>query len=160
VCGCDDFAEEVKMLNQDIVKFPIPTITEIDQGFWEGVQKGILYLQKCLDCNQLQFFPRPLCVHCFSANLGWQESNGTGSVYSFTIVYIPLVPVVRKHVESTGIPNIFALIDLDEGIRMVSQIVGCKPEDVKLGARVKVSFEEAQGTNFKLPRFQLIKSEL
>jgi uncharacterized OB-fold protein len=90
-------------------------------------------------------------------NLGWQESAGLGTVYSFTPVTMPLHPSASKYMEETGIPFIFAAIDLDEGVRVMSEIIGCKPEEIKLGARVKVSFEEARGTQFKLPKFRLMK---
>ena len=83
------------MTREEVGTLPLPSIVEIDQAFWEGVQKDSLTLQKCLDCQRLQFFPRPVCVHCFSSNLGWQQSNGTGSIYSFTIVYVPQHPVAR-----------------------------------------------------------------
>ena len=145
------------MTEQVVSKFPVPEMTEVDKEYWEGAQKGILRVQKCLDCNRLQFFPRPLCVHCYSSNLGWQECKGTGTVYSFTIVSVPQDPVFRKHVKNTGVPIIFSLIDLDEGVRIVSEIVGCSPEEVELGARVKVTFEPITGTDFKLPKFKLEK---
>lgn len=145
------------MVSEEIRTFPVPSITDEDREFWEGAQKNKFLLQKCLDCNKLQFFPRPVCVGCFSMNLGWQESAGVGTVYSFTPVTMPLHPAASKYVEETGIPFIFAAIDLDEGVRVMSEIIGCKPEEIKLGARVKVSFEEAKGTQFKLPKFRLMK---
>lgn len=136
---------------------PIPNITDEDRLFWEGVQHGKFLIQKCLDCNMLQFYPRFICIRCFGKNLGWQESRGVGTIYSFTPVLLPLHPVLRKKVEETKIPVLFAKIDLDEGVRIISEIVGSKLEDVKIGARVQLVFEEAEGTNFKLPKFRLIK---
>jgi len=72
---------------------------------------------------------------------------------------MPLHPASRKHVEETGVPFIFSIIKLDEGIRIFSEVVGSKYEELKIGVQVKVSFEEVNGTNFKLPKFRLIKSE-
>src|SRR3989337_3561144 len=115
------------MADQVVNKFPVPTITEIDKDYWEGVQKGILRLQKCLDCNRLQFFPRPVCIYCYSSNLGWQEAKGTGTVYSFPNIFVPQEPAFRERVKATGLPIIFALIDMDEGVRITSEIVGCRP---------------------------------
>lgn len=143
------------MAVEEIV-FPVPQVTDEDRAYWDGVQAGKLLIQKCLDCNHLQFFPRPRCVSCFSKNLGWQESKGTGTVYSFTTVSIPLNPAVRKHVEQGGAPPIFAKIDLDEGVRIISEIIDCQPEEVKIGAPVQVAYVEAKGTNFKLPKFRLV----
>ncbi len=145
------------MTDKDVIPFPIPEVSDLDRPYWEGVKKGILLLQKCLDCNQLQLFPRPVCVRCFSINLDWQQSSGMGKVYTFAPVYAPPHPGVRKHVESTGMPAIFSIIELDEGVRIVSEIVGSKPEEIELGTRVKLSCEVAQGTDFKLPKFRVAK---
>ena len=143
------------MTVEEINPFPIPNITEEDRHFWEGAQEDKLLIQKCLECNTLQHFPRPVCIRCFSMNLGWQQSGGVGTVYSFAPVHMPLHSAVRKHLDKTGIAPIFARIDLDEGVRLITEIVGSKPENVKIGSRVKVCFEEAQGTDFKLPKFVL-----
>lgn len=145
------------MAAQEKAAWPLPDIASVDKPFWEEVQKGNFVLQKCQDCGRLQYLPRPVCVNCFSRNLDWQKSGGTGSVYSFTSVYVPVRPAPRQQVEETGVPIIFAAIDLDEEVRVLSEIVGCKPEEVELGARVRVSCEEAPGTDFKLPRFRLVK---
>jgi len=145
------------MVSEDVTRKPLPAITDIDQEFWDGVRNNRLLIQKCLDCNRLQFFPRPVCVRCFSDNLGWQEAQGSGTVYSFTVVRVPRSPAFRKQVEETGVPIVFAAIDLDEGVRVMSQIIDCKPEEAELGARVGVTFEEVEGTDFKVPKFRLQK---
>ena len=147
------------MTGEDSSKFPVPSITNSDRAFWEGVQEDKFLLQKCLDCSTLQFFPRPVCIHCFGSNLGWQQSEGAGTIYSFTPAYMPLNPAIRKHVEETGKPIIISIIELKEGIKVFSEIVGSKPEEVEIGAPVKVTFEEAKGTNFKLPKFRIMQSE-
>jgi uncharacterized OB-fold protein len=153
----NNFTKEVNMAAQEQAAWPLPDMANTDRPFWEEAQKGNLVLQKCHDCGRLQFLPRPVCVNCFSRNLGWQKSDGTGSIYSLTGIAVPRAPASRKQVEETGIPIIYAAIDLDEGVRVISEIIGSKPEEVKLGDRVKVCFEEAPGTDFKLPRFQIVK---
>jgi len=145
------------MAAQEKAVWPLPDMASTDKPFWEEVQKDKLVLQKCNDCGRLQYLPRPVCVNCFSRNLGWQESSGTGSIYSLTGIAVPRAPASRKQVEETGIPIIYAAIDLDEGVRVISEVIGSKPEEVKLGDRVKVCFEEAPGTDFKLLRFQIEK---
>ena len=144
------------MTREEIDQFPIPAITDEDQEFWKGVQEDKLLLQKCLDCNKLQYFPRPVCVNCFSMNLGWQECSGMGRLYSFTSIHMPIHPAVKKYVKETGIHPIFAKIDLDEGVRIFSEIIASKPDEIKIGVRVKVYFEEARGTNFKLAKFRIM----
>ena len=144
------------MPSEETIPFPIPYFIEADKPFWDGVQEDKLLIQKCLDCNNLQYFPRPACVSCFSMNLGWQESTGEGTVYSFAPILRPVHPAYRKSLEETGVPAILAQILLDEGVIMMSEIVGSKPEEVKIGARVKVSCELAEGTDFKLPKFRIV----
>jgi uncharacterized OB-fold protein len=139
------------------IKWPLPDVANIDKTFWEEAQKGNFVLQKCQDCGRLQFLPRPVCISCFSRNLGWQPSKGTGTVYSFTEVFVPVRPGPRKQVEESGVPVLFAAIDLDEGVRALSEIVDCKPDEVKIGSRVQVKLEKAPGSDFNLPRFRLIK---
>ena len=145
------------MAAQEKAVWPLPDMANTDRPFWEEAQKDKLVLQKCNDCGRLQFLPRPVCINCFSRNLGWQQSSGTGSVYSLTGIAVPRAPASRKQVEETGIPIVYAAIDLDEGVRVISEIIGSKPDEVKLGDRVKVCFQEAPGTDFKLPRFQIVK---
>jgi uncharacterized OB-fold protein len=158
VCRGNGFAEEINiMTNEDFMSFPVPDVSDLDRPFWDGVQQGKLLLQKCLDCNRLQFFPRPVCVHCYSSNLDWQESCGLGEVYTFSLVYASPHPAVQKHIESTGLPAIFSIIELREGLRIISEVIGCSPEEIKLGSQVKLVCEEAQGTEFKLPKFSLIR---
>ncbi len=144
-------------MSDEVIKKPVPKVVDIDQGFWDGLKENKFLLQKCLDCNRVQFFPRPVCLDCFGTNLDWVESEGLGTIYSFTIVRMPLHPAYRKQIEETGMPIIFARIDLDEGVRIMSQIVGCKPEEAKIGGRVKVTFADIEGSDFKLPFFRLVK---
>ena len=136
-------------------RFPVPTIEDRDRAFWMGVQKGILTVQKCQDCGKLQFFPRPVCLDCFSRNLGWHECKGTGRVYSFSIVNVPADPAMRKYVQETKTPFILAIVELDEKVRMLTEIIDCRPDEVKLGAPVRVAFREIPGTDFLLPVFRL-----
>ena len=144
-------------MNGEAIPQLVPTVVDVDKEFWYGLKENKLLLQKCLDCNRVQFFPRPLCVNCFSTNLGWEESKGMGTIYSLTLVRTTFIPAYMKQISDTGMPVIFAIIDLDEGVRMMSQIVGCKPGEVEIGERVKVTFKEIEGTEFKLPLFQLVK---
>jgi len=88
-------------------------------------------------------------------NLGWQESEGIGKIYSYTAVFAPMRSEPRKQVEETGLPVIFAAVDLNEGVRVLSEIVECAPDEIKIGADVRVCFREAPGTSFKLPKFRL-----
>ena len=145
------------MAAEGAMAWPLPDVANVDRKFWEELQKGNFVLQKCQDCGRLQFLPRPVCINCFSMNLDWHQSEGKGVIYSFTEVYVPARPATRKLVEDSGKPAIYAAIDLDEGVRVLSEIVDCKPEKVKIGGRVEVYLGKAPGTDFILPRFHLVK---
>jgi uncharacterized OB-fold protein len=112
---------------------PIATSPET-VPFWEGVAARELRLQRCDACARAVFFPRVLCPHCHSEDLSWFRAAGTGTVYSYTVVRRTWGAFADQ------VPYTVALIDLDEGPRMLSQIVGDSPAGI--GARVEVVFTD------------------
>lgn len=101
-----------------------------EQTYRELLQAGEFKLQACCDCRVSVYFPRIACPHCGSSNLEWMSACGLGTVYSTT--------VVRRRPEAGGDVNV-ALIDLDEGVRMMSRVVGIPPDEVQIGMRVRSS---------------------
>jgi len=116
-------------------KKSLPKVNPIDQPYWQGAASGKLLLQKCRDCGKLQFFPRAVCVDCFSGNLDWIQASGEGKIHSFTWVRVPRSPAFREEV-----PICYINVILDE---------------VKLGDRVKVAFQDTANPEIKLPVFEL-----
>ncbi|MEM1945130.1 MAG: Zn-ribbon domain-containing OB-fold protein [Nitrososphaerota archaeon] len=119
---------------------PLPEVSQLTKPFWDGAKNGELLLQKCKRCGGHQWYPRYSCHKCGSPDLEWSKASGLGRVYSFT--------VIRKVIGNSpdfanDIPFVVAEIDLDEGVRVYSNIIGVKPEDVQIGMRVRVAFEEA-----------------
>ena len=125
----------------------LPPETEVSRPFWEGCREGELRLQRCGSCGEYQFYPRIICSHCSSSELSWEVVSGLGKVASFSVVQRAISPAYIA-------PYVVALIDLDEGPRMMSSIVGCEPEDVSVGAAVRVTFEQ-WGPEHTLPVFEL-----
>jgi uncharacterized OB-fold protein len=130
----------------------VPIIDADSAPFWEAVAERRLTAQRCETCRRLVFHPRAICPHCHSLELTWQTLSGRGTVYSFTVSrrapsaeFEPLVPYV------------VALIDLDEGCRMLSNIVGADAHAVRCGARVSVRFENVSDGQL-LPVFELSES--
>ena len=118
-----------------------------DNGWWwEGVERGELLIQKCRGCGMLRHTPRPMCGNCRS--LEWEAvvSEGKGTVYSYVVLHHPKFPGYEY-------PIVCALIDLDDGVRMMSNIVGCQPQEVSIGMRVAVSIEMVDAAT-KLPVFR------
>jgi uncharacterized OB-fold protein len=106
-------------------------------------------LQKCRSCGKVQFFPRVACVDCFG-ELDWTESKGTGNIHSFTLVRVPRNPAFKDET-----PIYYINVILDEGVIVESKLVGENREKVKLGDKVKVTFQETHDPEIKLPCFEL-----
>lgn len=127
----------------------LPKVNKIDQPYWQGAAEGKLLIQKCHSCGKLQFFPRIVCVDCFS-DLDWVPVSGRGKVHSFSWVFVPRNPAFKEEV-----PICYANIVLDQGVIMESRIVGSGIQNVKLGDKVKVAFLETASPEIKLPVFEL-----
>jgi uncharacterized OB-fold protein len=115
---------------------PAPVPNADTRPFWEACNREELIYQYCRSCGQAQFYPRAICAGCGGAALEWRTSRGLGTIYTFTINFRP--PDVSFAAE---IPYVIALVDLDEGFRMMLNVRGCPPEAVRIGMRVKVIFE-------------------
>jgi uncharacterized OB-fold protein len=105
--------------------------------FWEGCRQGQLLLQKCDQCGAQQFYPRMICTSCSARSLQWVESSGSGTVVSWTIVRHPV-----SEAYADDVPYVIALIKLQEGPTMMSQIIDCEPESVHCGMQVSVCFQD------------------
>ena len=127
------------MTMEEIIAIP-PQPTKASAPYWEGCNRGELLLAKCNDCTRPFYYPRILCPHCGSQNLGWLKASGTGTVWSFTHVHVSFY---GKRWESQ-LPYTPVLIDLDEGVRMMSRLVGEGRDNVKIGDKVKVEFIEVE----------------
>jgi uncharacterized OB-fold protein len=101
-----------------------------------ALNEGRFLIQHCAGCGKYVFYPRSICPHCWSERLDWAEPKGTGTVYSTT--------TVRRKPEAGGNYNV-ALIDLDEGVRMMSRVEGLPPTEVKIGMRVRVEVIKEDG---------------
>lgn len=99
---------------------PDPLVNNWARPFWDGTREEKLLIQKCTDCQKHIFYPRMACPFCFSDNLEWVKASGKGSIYSFTVVESnapsPFVP---------DMPFVIAVVILEEGVRMLSNIVEC-----------------------------------
>ena len=127
---------------------PLPAPSTTTAPFWEACKVQRLLLQQCRACGHIQFYPRSICTACMSDQLEWSAARGTGTVYSYSTVYRALVPGFEDDV-----PYVVAMIELDEGVRLLSQVIYCEPEEVFIGLRVSVTFEEARD-GVVLPKFR------
>ena len=124
-----------------------PLSSEVAAEFWDATRHGALLLQWCSDCDRAVFFPRSFCPHCGGGDrLEWRPSAGRGVVHSFTADHKPPPDLGPD-------PWVVALIDLDEGVRIMSNIVGCPAAEVSVGMAVEVVWEPLEDGRH-LPLFQ------
>lgn len=121
------------------------------EKFWAACKERQLLLQHCLDCNKPFYYPRTGCPRCGGTRLEWRQMKGTGTIYSFSHVHLALGGYKSWEAE---VPFTLVQIELDEGPRMLSRLVGKANESVKIGDRVSVAFTEREGET--LPYFSTL----
>jgi uncharacterized OB-fold protein len=125
-----------------------PPASELTRPFWDATREHRLLVQWCAACEEPIWFPREVCVHCLGNALVWRESRGSGSVYAFLVEHRPNMPGVFGDA-----PYVVALVELDEGVRLMTNVVGCAPDAVAVGMAVRVTWEPlSDGRN--LPQFE------
>ncbi|HEY6130382.1 MAG TPA: Zn-ribbon domain-containing OB-fold protein [Halioglobus sp.] len=124
---------------------PLPHTTALSRPHWDACREGKLKVQRCRQCETYIFIPQPRCTTCQSADLEWVECSGRGLVYSFTVVH-------RAPRPQFEIPYIVAIIAMEEGWHMLSNVLECAPEDAAIGLAVKVRFKK-MNTEITLPYF-------
>jgi len=127
---------------------PLPRIDQETKGFWEACQRHELYLQRCGECGALRYYPRAACPNCLSDRVVWVRASGQGTVYTFTVTNQNQAPGFRD-----ALPYVLAYVELAEGVRMLTNIVGCAPDDVRIGMPVEVVFEDVTPA-VTLPKFK------
>lgn len=115
---------------------PLPRIEGDAAPFWRALAAGRIELPRCTGCARWIFYPRSFCPACLSSDVSWQPLAGSGHVYTFTIVRKPTVPWFFA-----SAPYVYAVVELAEGVRLPTRIVGCEPEDVAIGMAVEAVFE-------------------
>ena len=107
--------------------------------FWQSVDARAMALPLCGDCGRFHFYPRPICPECWSDDLAWRAVGGKGTVWSYTIVRF----AHGAHEGwKTRTPYVVALIALEEGVRMMSNVVDCPVESVRSGMAVELAYRE------------------
>ena len=125
-----------------------PQVTDELRPFFEGASKGRLVVQKCDACGKLRFPPAQVCAECMSRNLGWVAVSGRGAVYSYTIMHRAYHPAFAGKV-----PYALVVVELEEGGKITSNVVGIDPHRLKCGMAVEVIFEKITD-EVVLPRFK------
>lgn len=117
-----------------MAELPRPVPEPENQPFWDALRDGELLVQQCSACKTLRHPPRPMCANCQSLEVEWVPLSGAGSVYSYIVSHQAVHPALVDRV-----PFATVLVELDEGLRMVSNLVDLAPEDIAIGLRVRLA---------------------
>ena len=127
---------------------PLPAPSPVSQPFWEGLRERELRIQRCADCGRHVFYPRSVCPHCLSEELAWVNASGRGTLYSYTIVRRAMNPAFQADV-----PYVFAIVELEEGPRVTTNIVNCDLGSLRVDMPVKAVYDNVT------PEVALLKFE-
>lgn len=125
---------------------PAPTVHPDNERFWEGVKRGELALQRCRVCGNWLHPPRPMCPKCRSLDMEWVPSTGKGTIHSWVVYRESPHPGFK-------VPYVVVLVELEEGVRVVSNLVDVQAEAVTIGMPVEVVFDQING-EVVLPKFR------
>jgi uncharacterized protein len=125
---------------------PRPLNPLLTQPFWEAARRHELVMPRCKTCDCLFFYPRSECPRCLHTDLEWARVSGRGRLHSYTIVYQPANAAFKDDA-----PYIYAVVQLDEGPRMVSNVVQCNPDEVRVDMPLVAVFDDVT------PEWTLVK---
>jgi uncharacterized OB-fold protein len=138
------------------IRHPLPYASWETRGYWEGAGREELVLQRCADCGTVQHRPRAVCASCLSGEIEHFVASGRGSVHTYTVTHQNGVPPFRD-----AVPYVLAYVELEEGPRLMTNIVGCDPARVEIGMDVVVDFAAVDASSlgeaggaFAVPRFR------
>jgi uncharacterized OB-fold protein len=128
---------------------PLPLPTPTSAGFWEAAARGELVLQRCGACRRWRHYPQPMCSDCHSFDWSWERASGRGEVHSFVIAHRAFHAFWADKV-----PYVSATIELEEGVRMVDDMLELPPEQARIGLPVEVWFHDT-GEGIVLPKWRM-----
>lgn len=127
---------------------PLPRLDEESRGFWEAARRHELVVQRCRSCGAFRYHARAVCPACLSDDTEWVRASGRGEIYTFTVTRQNQAPAFAARV-----PYVLAYVLLDEGVQVLTNIVDCDPEAVRIGMPVEVTFEDLND-EISLPVFR------
>jgi uncharacterized OB-fold protein len=115
---------------------PLPGPSEVSRPFWDGLRDGELRIQRCEECERHVFYPRTVCPNCLSDRLEWVKVSGRGTLYSYTVVRRAMNPAFQEDV-----PYVYAIVELEEGPRVTTNVVNCALEALRVDMPVKALYD-------------------
>ena len=130
-----------------VMRFDLPQPDLETQPFWDAAKEGRFLLKKCADCGEYHFYPRPFCPKCWSENVEWAEASGRATLYTYSVIPTNDLPPFNERV-----PYVAAVVTLEEGPRVMTNIVDCEFDALQVDMPVEVTFR-AISDDFTIPVF-------
>ncbi len=115
----------------------LPSIDEESRPFWDAAREERLLIARCGECHKPHHYPRPFCPFCWSENVRWEDASGRATLYTYSTVFVNDLPPFKER-----LPYIAAVVDLEEGPRMMTNVVDCDPAGLRIGQELEVSFRK------------------
>jgi uncharacterized OB-fold protein len=119
------------------LRFDLPTPDQDTQPYWDAAREGRLLIKRCASCGRAHFYPRPFCPFCWSEEVAWEEASGRATLYTYSVVHHNDLPPFPERV-----PYVAAVVDLEEGPRMMTNVVDCPFEQLRVGMPLEVTFRK------------------
>ena len=129
-------------------RFDLPTPDDYTQVWWDAAADGRLLLVRCSACGEAHYYPRPFCPRCGGTSVSWEQASGDATLYTWSVVHQNDLPPFRDKV-----PYVAAVVDLAEGPRMMTNVVGADHSALEVGMALRVDFEELDD-GFHIPVFR------
>lgn len=131
-------------------KKPLPVPTQLSQPYWNALRNHEIIIQRCDDCGKWIFYPRSHCTACLSPRLTWTKAERRGKIYAFTFAHVPTLAEFADEV-----PQLLAVVELEEGPRINTVILGSDPDAVAVGTPVTAEFHDIAEENCTLLYFAI-----
>ena len=118
-------------------RFDLPTIEAESEPYWDALRDGRLLIKRCDACGRHHSYPRPFCPHCWSDSVAWEDASGDATLYTFSIVRVNDLPPFPERV-----PYVAAIVELREGPRMMTNVVDCQFDELRIGMPLRVQFRD------------------
>jgi uncharacterized OB-fold protein len=134
------------------MRFDIPTPDLETQPFWDGCRTGVFLLRHCNTCGRDHYYPRPFCPACWSDDVSWREASGRATLYTYSVVHVNDLPPFNERV-----PYVAAIVDLEEGPRVMTNVEGVPFEELRIGMPLRVTFREISD-EITIPVFRSVEA--
>jgi uncharacterized OB-fold protein len=115
----------------------LPTIDDDTRPFWQAARERRFLIARCRACGEAHHYPRPFCPRCWSDDVVWEDASGRATLYTYSTVFMNDLPPFKER-----LPYVAAMVDLDEGPRVMTNVIDCDPTDLSIGMELQIDFRE------------------